>query len=88
MRHLNIQVIGQVQGVAFRYSALEKATQLGIKGFARNLPDRSVFIEAEGEDYDLKKFISWCQGGPAFAKVEKVEVKEGSFKNYSDFSIV
>jgi len=48
-KHVNITVKGRVQGVGFRYSAMEAAEELGIKGFVRNMPDGSVYIEAEGE---------------------------------------
>ena len=76
MKHLNIKIHGQVQGVFFRATAKEKADTLGIKIFARNEPDGSVYIEAEGEKEKLDEFIKWCYQGPSFARVEKVEVSE------------
>ncbi|MDD5032018.1 MAG: acylphosphatase [Patescibacteria group bacterium] len=86
-KHLNIKIFGQVQGVAFRYYSLEKARELNLAGFARNEPDGGVYLEAEGEEGNLKKFITWCRQGPALAKVEKVEAENGEMKNYKDFAI-
>lgn len=84
-KHLNIKIYGLVQGVFFRVTAMEHADKLGIKGFVRNEDDDTVYIEAEGEKTDLDKFIIWCRQGPTYAKVDKVEIKEGLIKNYSAF---
>ena len=86
MKHLNIKIYGLVQGIFFRASAKEQADKLGITGFAKNMPDGSVYIEAEGEKNNLDKFIKWCNRGPILAQVEKVEVSEGSLKNFSEFT--
>jgi len=87
MKHLNIKVIGRVQGVFFRHSARMKAQELGIFGFASNEAGGSVYIEAEGEDEDLEKFLDWCRQGTNSAEVKDVELREGSVENFKDFSI-
>jgi acylphosphatase len=87
VRHFNILVYGKVQGVFYRASAMETANLFGIKGFTRNEKDGSVYIEAEGEEEKLKKFIDWCNVGPARAKVERVVTEEAGMKNYSKFVI-
>jgi len=88
-QHLNIKIHGQVQGVFFRESARQKAEELGIKGFARNEPDDSVYIEAEAEEENLKKFLDWCRQGPASAEVKKAESEFNSaIKNFSEFVIL
>lgn len=69
-----IKVEGRVQGVGFRYSACDEAQRLGLGGWARNLPDGRVELEAEGPDDVLKQFIGWCHQGPRFARVDRVEV--------------
>ncbi|HUS26275.1 MAG TPA: acylphosphatase [Nevskiaceae bacterium] len=73
MKHLKIRVTGKVQGVYFRDSARQHAEVLGITGFARNEPDGSVYIEAEGDDTALHEFLAWCHQGPREAVVENVE---------------
>lgn len=41
-------ISGRVQGVYYRASTEQKASSLGLTGFARNLPDGRVEIIAEG----------------------------------------
>ncbi|MBI2039981.1 acylphosphatase [Candidatus Microgenomates bacterium] len=85
LKHLNIRVYGRVQGVFFRVTAKEEAEKLGIKGFAKNEPDGSLYIEAEGEEKELNKFLRWCHDGPQAAKVDKIEISQGQLKNFSEF---
>jgi acylphosphatase len=87
VKHLNIYVYGRVQGVFYRATAMETANTLGVKGFARNEEDGSVYIEAEGEDDILKKFIDWCYKGPVRASVERVLTEQSDMKNYSNFVV-
>lgn len=86
-RNFIIRVSGLVQGVYFRASAKDKADALNISGFVRNEPDGSVYIEAEGEEEDLRALVDWCKRGPSRAKVEKCEVSEGVVKGLSRFVI-
>lgn len=89
MKHLNIKIYGRVQGVFFRANAKKKAKELGITGFARNEPDGTVYIEAEGEEENLEKFLEWCHRGPPFAHVEKANSefspKIKKFKAFTTF---
>lgn len=84
-KHFNIKISGRVQGVFFRYTAKAKADEFGIKGFVRNQDGGALYIEAEGRDEELEKFLDWCRVGPPSAKVEKVEAREGQLQNFSDF---
>ena len=86
-KHLNINISGFVQGVTFRQSAKTEADKLGLSGFAKNLPDGSVYIEAEGEEKKLEEFLAWCHQGPNFAKIEDVHIEQGPLKNYQGFTI-
>ncbi|GAA4803692.1 acylphosphatase [Olivibacter ginsenosidimutans] len=88
MKHLNLIIHGKVQGVSFRMATQSVANLLKIKGFVKNQPDGTVYIEAEGTAVDLDHFIDWCQEGPENAVVENVEQIEGEFKNYRNFEIV
>lgn len=87
-KHINIFVFGAVQGVLFRHSAMLEAEKLHIKGFAKNASDGSVYIEAEGEEKNLEKFIEWCKKGPNLTKVENLKIEEGDLKNFVDFQTV
>lgn len=71
---LRIIVSGQVQGVFFRAGARDEAMRLGIAGFARNNPDGSVLIEAEGSSSAVERFRTWCATGPPRARVDHIDV--------------
>ena len=66
-------VAGRVQGVGYRYFALQEAQALGLGGFARNLDDGRVEVVAEGPADALSAFEARLRQGPAFAKVTGVE---------------
>jgi acylphosphatase len=85
--HYAIRVSGRVQGVFFRASARIEAMRLGLCGFARNEPDGSVYAEAEGERAALDRFVEWCGRGPSHARVESVEVKEGTLQGFAGFVV-
>lgn len=87
MKHYKIRVEGDVQGVFYRSSTKNIAKELGINGFAKNDADGSVYIEAEGDEKNLKKFLSWCEEGPDTAKVKNVEYQEGDIKKFETFEI-
>ncbi len=88
MKHLDIVITGKVQGVFYRAMSKAVADQLGIKGIARNQPDGTVFIEAEGDDFSLELFLEFCNKGSDRAVVENVRASEGELKKYRNFEIV
>ena len=88
MKHLKIKVYGKVQGVYYRATAVEKAKLYGVNGFTRNEPDGSVYIEVEGEEERIEKFVAWCYIGPTRSVVENVIIIEGEIKNYQNFITV
>lgn len=80
-----IHINGYVQGVGYRWSAVRAAKNFRIKGFVKNLPDGSVYIEAEGLRRDLKYFVDWCKRGPGY--VESVTADPYPPINYPDFTV-
>lgn len=86
--HIDIALTGKVQGVTFRETTKYVADQSGIKGFVRNEKDGSLYIEAEGEQWELDSFVEWCNEGPDRAKVETCEVTQGELKNFTDFVVL
>ncbi len=87
MKHFNIRISGKVQGVFFRASAKDQADQLGVKGFVCNEANGDVGIEAEGEENNLNEFLEWCARGPSRAQVDRIEITESAFKNFSSFEV-
>ena len=52
---------GRVQGVGFRYTALQTAREFEVCGFVSNLPDGRVLLEVEGAPEEVNAFISAVQ---------------------------
>jgi acylphosphatase len=69
-------VSGRVQGVFYRGTAAERARELGVRGYAKNLPDGRVEVLACGEDDAVQTFVSWLWTGSSAAKVTAVEVAD------------
>lgn len=89
LKHLEINIHGEVQGVNFRYYVMREAERLNLTGFVRNMPDGSVAVTAEGEETALQKLLEWCQRGPSYAHVGTVTNRWVSdLKNFFDFKIV
>jgi acylphosphatase len=81
-------VSGKVQGVFFRASTARVAGELGLRGFARNLPDGRVEVLAVGNATSLQSLASWLWQGPARATVTEVVAEErpaAEFAALADF---
>ena len=66
-------VSGKVQGVFFRASARDRANALGLRGFAKNLPDGRVEVLAAGSDAAIDELAAWLREGPPMARVDDLE---------------
>ena len=85
----HVLISGKVQGVWFRANTKEKARQLDIKGWVRNLPDGRVEAVFQGEKEMVEEMIKWCYKGPPLAEVENVEVEwKEPEEEFEDFSIL
>lgn len=88
VRRVRLRIIGRVQGVGFRYSALEAARRIGVCGWVRNCDDGAVEAVAEGEQAAIAQFVRWCHRGPAGARVTQVrELDEPPAGDSHDFAI-
>lgn len=84
---VSISVYGRVQGVGFRFYTHRKALELDIKGYVQNQPDGSVYIEAEGKEENIDRFVLWCNEGPAWARVSQLNQQVVPAIGYKDFLI-
>jgi acylphosphatase len=76
MRAVTVKVTGRVQGVSFRWYAVQEAERLGVTGWVRNEPDGSVAAQVEGEDDAVDDMVAWCRRGPSYASVRDVAVTD------------
>lgn len=75
-RRIRARVHGRVQGVAFREYTRRQATQLGLSGWVRNLPDGAVETVFEGPAESVEMLLGWLDAGSPQARVDRVEVME------------
>lgn len=58
VHHATVYFSGHVQGVGFRYQALQLAREFEVSGVVQNLPDGRVQLEAEGAAAEVRAFIA------------------------------
>lgn len=79
-------VRGRVQGVFYRETCRRVATEAGVAGSARNLPDGTVEVVLEGDDAAVRRVEEWCRRGPEWAHVESVDVAAEPPEGIAGFS--
>jgi acylphosphatase len=70
----HVLISGRVQGVFFRAYTRDKARELGLRGWVRNLPDGRVEAVFEGERRRVEEMLRWCHKGSPYARVSSVDV--------------
>ncbi|MEU4670582.1 acylphosphatase [Amycolatopsis sp. NPDC023774] len=65
-------VHGRVQGVGFRWWTRSRALELGLVGFARNLPDGRVEVVAEGGRDHCERLLATLRSGESPGSVDHV----------------
>ena len=79
---------GRVQGVGYRYAAVEAAEREGLCGWVRNLRDGNVEALVQGDEHAVERMIAWCRVGPRGAHVTSVEVETADVHaDFGGFSI-
>jgi len=78
---------GHVQGIGFRYTTRQIASQFDVAGFVRNLSGGQVHLVVEGERAELRQFLTKI--ATTFAgKVTNTQVEDGvSRDKFSGFEI-
>ncbi|MBN1990342.1 MAG: acylphosphatase [Bacteroidales bacterium] len=87
MKAVAITLYGKVQGVGFRYYVYRLAGEMGIRGFVKNQPDGSVYVEAEMDNADLEAFVDHCKIGPPRSVVSKCHVNSIPLQGFNSFSV-
>jgi len=87
-KSLHCLVSGRVQGVGFRAFVFRQALELGLCGFARNLPDGRVEALVQGTDHATEEFVSRLRSGSLLSRVDDVTTTliDGE-PDYPDFQI-
>jgi len=86
-KRLHVIYTGRVQGVGFRFTALDAANKFKLTGWVKNLPDGRVEMVAEGEEAALEKFSAEINSTMATYIHEKNEYYEPTTGEFSRFEI-
>lgn len=78
-------VFGKVQGVGFRLFCKRRAKELGLAGYALNLPDGRVEVLLCGDEDAIAEMVESLNHGPAFANVLGVDVESCESQSLSGF---
>ena len=76
VRRVHAVVHGLVQGVFFRDYTRQKAQELGLSGWVRNLPDRTVETVFEGNSRKVEAMLDWLKIGSPMSQVGHVDSKD------------
>jgi acylphosphatase len=71
----HVWISGRVQMVYYRGTTQRVASDRGLAGWVRNLPDGRVEALFEGPRTDVQALVDWCHEGPPAARVEHVELR-------------
>jgi acylphosphatase len=75
MKAFKATVFGKVQGVWFRDSTRKEAAKLDVVGWVKNMPDGTVYLEAEGEEEQLNQLRKWLHVGSHYSRVDDVDIE-------------
>ncbi len=80
---------GRVQGVFFRQNTVNKAREMELTGWVKNLTGGQVEAVFEGEEKKVMKIVAWCRKKmPGPSRVDDLEVTYTGYRErYGDFSI-
>ena len=87
MQCIHLTVSGKVQGVFFRDSTRKKAQELGLNGYAKNLPDGNGEVVAEGPEEKINELISFIKNNPGHSKVKEIKINRRELENFLGFGI-
>jgi acylphosphatase len=85
---VHVRISGRVQGVFYRAFTQNKARELGIKGWVRNVPGGGVEAVLEGERQKVGELLGIMKTGPEGAMVLGIEISELKCRGYEDFEIM
>jgi acylphosphatase len=80
-------VSGRVQGVGFRYFVRSLATDAGLTGSARNLPDGRVEVVLEGDETAVRSAVAALEGPDAPGTVTRVDIRNEPIRGSSGFTV-
>ena len=87
VKNLSIKISGKVKKTGFLFYTKQFSKIYNIHGFAEYINNTTLFIEAEGKETELNKFIEYCKEGPFGSKITGFDIREGKIKHHHSFDI-
>jgi len=84
---IKIIITGNVQGVFFRAFIKDRAVELGLRGYVKNMEDGTLEAVAQGSQDLLDKLVQFCHKGPTGAKIKEVKVSKTPDQEFITFEI-
>lgn len=84
---LHLVIHGRVQGVFFRDSMRREAQRCGVAGWVRNRGDGTVEAMVQGGADAVESMLDWARHGSSQARVDRVEVTQGT-GSYASFDVL
>ena len=86
MKRCIITISGRVQGVYYRTYAKAAAENNNVAGYAKNLPNGSIEVVVEGDEFDILSFMQILRTGPPNAVIDGFDTEwqpaRGEFKGF------
>jgi len=88
VKRIHVFYSGHVQGVGFRFTTQDIASELGLKGWIKNLRDGRVEIVCEGTEEKLKAFVSNIANSFIGRYIKNTDINwEEPTREFEDFDI-
>ena len=71
----------------YRTSTQERAILAGVDGWVRNRRDGTVEAVFEGPAEAVEAMVAFCDQGPSWARVDRLEVSEESLEGIRGFRV-
>ncbi|MBV1692562.1 acylphosphatase [Novosphingobium sp. G106] len=82
----SIFIEGHVQGVFFREWTIERAREIGVSGWVRNLTDGRVEVYVVGEAAAVGRFVDRLRVGSPASQVSQVHVADADIERLDGFT--
>ncbi len=81
---VHVVISGKVQGVFFRFETKRAAERHEVFGWVKNQRDGTVAAIFEGSKASVDSILEWCNHGPPYASVIRVDVEWEDYKGEFD----
>jgi len=86
-KRVHVYVSGRVQGVYYRATTRDEATERGVDGWVKNRDDGEVEAVFEGDPDAVEEMVDFCYDGSSMANVSTVDVEEEEPEGLDGFEV-